>query len=104
MAAYLLSILVVKAHDELAQGVLRHDALLQLTTDEGQLEVKVVGVAGFQVMEQGGDADLRVVLKVAIPINSEVDDRQKGIGIHSVHLAGLMDGLVAKAETDAKRA
>ena len=104
MTTDLLCVTLVQFHDEHPQRVVLVDALLQLTTDKRQLEIEVVGVAGFQVVQQRGDADLLVVLKVTIPINSEIDYRQKCVGIHMIHFACLADSLVAKAERDTKRA
>ena len=104
VAAYLLGVFFVEAHDEAAQGVAGADALLQFATDEGELEVEVVGVAGLEVVEEGGDADAVVVLEVGLVVDGEVDDGQEGVGVYVVHLAGLADGLVAEAEVDAEGA
>ena len=51
VAANLLSILVVEAHDEVSQMVVLAQALFQFATDEGQLEVEVIGMAGLQIVE-----------------------------------------------------
>ena len=61
-------------------------------------------MAGLQVVQKGGDADLLIVLEIHIAVDGIVDYRQKGIGIHPVHLTRLADGLVAKSQMNAKGA
>ena len=61
-------------------------------------------MTGFQVMQQRGDGDFIVILKLSIAVDCEVDHREERIGIHIVVVARLLDGLVAKAQTDAETA
>ena len=98
-----LGILLVEFHDESSQRIVFVDAFLQLTTNERQLEVKIVGMAGLEIMQQRGHTNLLVLIEVTIPIYGEVDYRQKCISIHPIHLTRLTNGLIAKAEVDAKR-
>ena len=99
-----LFVFVIELEDEAADGVVLVDALLELAADEWELEVEVVGVAGLEVVEEGRHADLLVVLEVGVVVDGEVDDREEGVGVHSVEAAGLADGQVAEAEVDAKGA
>ena len=104
VAAYLVGILVVEAHDEASQRLVGIEAVLEFLPDEGQLEVEVVLVAGVEVVEQRGHTELLVVLVVTIPINGEIDDGKEGVGIHAVVVTGFTDGLVAEAQGDAEAA
>ena len=104
MAANLLGILIIEFHDELSQLVALADALLQLATDEGQLEVEIVGMAGLQVVQQRRHADALVIIIIGEVVDGEVDHRQESIGVYPVHLTGLSHRLVAKPQVDAKAA
>ena len=104
MALDFLCILFVDLHDEPAHSIAFCDALLQFATDEGQLKVEIVGMAGFQIVQEGWHADLLVVLEIGMIVDGEVNHRQKGVGIDSIQSAGLADGHVAKSEIDAKGA
>ena len=104
VTAYLVGILVVEAKNEFCQRVALVERFLQLATDIGQLEVQEIGVTGLQIVKQGGDGQLLVGLKLAIPIDGEVDHSQEGIGIHPVALAGFLNCLITKTKTDAETA
>ena len=102
MAANLLCILVVEAQHELAKGIVAIDALLQFPADEGQLEVKVVAVAGLQVVQQGGHADALVAIVDGVVVDGVVDHGQEGVAVNTIQLTGLFHGLVAKTEMNAE--
>ena len=104
VAADLMGILVVEAQDELGQRLALVERLLQLTADIGQLKVEEIGVAGLQVVQQGGDAELLVGLELTVVVGREVDHRQEGIGIYIVVLTRLHDRLIAKTKADAETA
>jgi hypothetical protein len=61
-------------------------------------------MARLQVMQQRRNADLIVILKVAIPIDGEVDYCQESVCVHCVQFTSLIDSLIAKAKINAKRA
>ena len=104
MAANLLRILVVQLQHQVAYTVAGINALLQLTANKRQLEVEVVSMARLQVVQQGGNADLLVVLKVREIVDGEIHHRQKRVAVHTVQLTCLGHRLVAKAKTDAEAA
>ena len=104
VATNLLRILIIELHDEPSQLVVLADAFLQLATDERQLEIKVIGMTGLQIVQQGRHADLLVILIVGEVVDGKVNHSQKRIGIHPIHLARLSHRLVAKAQIDAKAA
>ena len=104
VAAYLMGVLVIELQDEASHMVCDINAFLELAPYERQLEVKKILMAGFQIMHERRNVEEFIFLKVAIPINGEVHDGQKGIGVHAIVLTGLTNGFIAKAEVDAERA
>ena len=61
-------------------------------------------MAGLQIVKQRGHIDLVVNLEGRIAVDGEIDHGQKGVGVYTVEAARLVDGLVAKAHINAKRA
>ena len=100
VATNLLCILVVELHDESSQRITLADAFLQLTTDEGQLEVEIKGMAGLQIVQQRGYADVLVILIIGEVVDGEVDHSQKRVCVDIVHVARLAYGLVTKAKVN----
>ena len=104
MTADLVGILVVEPQYQFCQRLALVERLLQFAAYVGQLEVKKIGMTGFEVVQQGGDADLFIGLKLAVVVGREVDYRQESVCIHMVVVTGLFHCLVTKTKTDAKTA
>ena len=104
VAAYLVGIFVVEAEDEFGERLTLIERLLQFATDIGQLEVEEVGMAGLQIVQEGGDGQHLVGPELTIAVDVVVDHCQEGIGIYAVVLTCFHDGLVAEAQTDAETA
>ena len=102
VTANLMGILIVEAQDELTQRIVGIEALFLLTTNERELEIKIIGVAGFQIMHQGWDAQLLVVFRRAIAIDGEIHHNQEGVGVHIVVITSLTNRFIAKPQVDAK--
>ena len=113
--ANLASILVVEAENETCQGkatgrrrhvgnVVLVERLRQLPADVGQLKVEEIGMARFEIVEQGWDADLFIGIELSIPVSSIINHSQERIGVDIVILTGLLYGLVAKTQADAETA
>lgn len=74
VAAYGMSVLIVELHNETCHAVTIVKGLGQTSADEGQFKVKIIGMAGLQVVEQGGNGNLVDVLIIEVAVDSKVDD------------------------------
>ena len=61
-------------------------------------------MTGLQIVQQGRDADLLVILITGEVVDGEIDDGKKSIGVHVVELTGLLHRSVTETQVDAKGA
>ena len=102
VATYFVGILVVKLQYQSAQRVVLVQTLAQLSANVRQLKLQKIGVAGLQIVQQGGHADLFVVVKLAITVHGVVHHCQECVGVHIIVLAGFAYRFISKTKVYAK--
>ncbi len=96
--SYLAGILVKQFHHQHPQPVPLVYRLCKFTAYERQLKIKVIHMAGFQIMQQRWNGQLLVIVKIGISVDGQIYHCKKCISIYSVVLAYLLHGLVAESK------
>ena len=104
MTTYLMGVFVVESQYQSGQRVIFVQRLRKFSAYKGQLEVKEIGVTGFQIMHQRRNTDLLIGIKLTITVDGIVDHSQESIGIYIIILTCLFHGLITEAKTDAETA